>query len=74
MCLNELLHNEQITLMRYAAASEPAVLDAQRRKLSMFAHMLEAHPYPHRPYDLSGHALAVPRRGRRAQAIVEGAF
>ncbi len=50
MCLNQILKNEQITLMRHAAADDSTVIRTQRRKLNMFEKLLKAHPYAHRPY------------------------
>ena len=50
MSLNELLKNEQITIMRHASAAASIDGSVRRRKLNMFKMLLEAHPYPHRPY------------------------
>jgi hypothetical protein len=49
MCLNQLLRSEQITLMRYATATDPTAINVLRRKLSIVELLLHAHPYPHRP-------------------------
>lgn len=51
MCLNELLRDEQIALMRHAATTNPAEISVHRRTLSLFSKALTAYPYPHRPYD-----------------------
>lgn len=50
MCLNQILKDEQVTLMRFAAATDVVEAGVQARKLSFFSHLLEAHPYPHKPY------------------------
>jgi hypothetical protein len=50
MCLNQILKNEQITLMRHAAANKSRDIGKYRLKLNMFEKLLKAHPYPHRPY------------------------
>jgi hypothetical protein len=50
MSINEILKNEQITLMRHAAETDPIESKKHRRKLSMFERVLSAHPYSHRPY------------------------
>ena len=50
MCMNQILKNEQITLIRYSEATDQNVMAAQRRKLNLFGHILQAHPYVHRPY------------------------
>jgi hypothetical protein len=70
MCLNRILKNEQIALMRYSAASDPAEVGTYRRKLSLFGRQLNAHPYPHRPYSQrtldSRIGGAVPARAGKA--------
>ena len=48
--INQILMNEQITLMRHAAETDPIKSKKHRRKLSMFERVLSAHPYSHRPY------------------------
>lgn len=50
MCLNQILENEQVTLMQHAAADNAAKTKPLRRKLNMFQKLLEEHPYAHRPY------------------------
>jgi hypothetical protein len=45
MSINEMLKNEQITLMRHATESDPVETKMLRRKLSMFERVLTAHPY-----------------------------
>lgn len=50
MCLNQILQNEQVTLMRHAAADNMAKTRPLRRKLNMFQRLLQEHPYAHRPY------------------------
>lgn len=73
MCLNRILKDEQIALMRYSAASDPAVARFYRSKLSLFGRLLEAQPYPHRPYprrtqDLRIGGVAPTRFGKSALA------
>jgi hypothetical protein len=50
MSINKILKNEQITLMRYAAETDPVESKKHRRKLSMFERVLTTHPYSHQPY------------------------
>lgn len=50
MCLNQILKDEQITLMRYSQSTESCETKSLRRKLTSLEHLLKAHPYPHRPY------------------------
>lgn len=50
MCLNQLLEDEQIALMRYAAAISPAAIDRYTSEVETVARRLKAHPYHHRPY------------------------
>ncbi|WP_213500928.1 hypothetical protein [Novosphingobium decolorationis] len=50
MCLNQILENEQVTLMQHAAANNAAKIKPLRRKLNMFQKLLKEHPYAHRPY------------------------
>lgn len=53
MCLNQILENEQVTLMQHAAANDAAKIKPLRRKLNMFQKLLKEHPYAHRPYTLT---------------------
>ncbi len=53
MCLNQILKNEQLALMQHPAADNPDDMLKHRRKLSLFAQILDDYPYPHRPYFLS---------------------
>ncbi|OCC25319.1 hypothetical protein MB02_01200 [Croceicoccus estronivorus] len=50
MCINQILQNEQVTLMRHAAADSAAKSRPLRRKLNMIQRLLRKHPYAHRPY------------------------
>lgn len=75
MCINQLLRNEQITLMRYATATDPVMIDAHKRKLSIFERLLEAHPYPHRAYEsrvVAPSQLKPNRLDMSASGIAEG--
>jgi hypothetical protein len=69
MCINQILKNEQIELMRYASATDSVDISIHKRRLSMFGHLLEAHPYPHRPYVFQCMPNPV-RAGLRALSIV----
>jgi len=50
MALNNILRDEQITLMRLAAATDAADAGAHRRALGRIAGRLSLLGYPHRPY------------------------
>lgn len=50
MCLNQLLEDEQIALMRYAAATCPAAIDRYAFEVETVGRRLKAHPHRHRPY------------------------
>jgi hypothetical protein len=50
MCLNQILKNEQVALMRHAAAADIGVIRAHRQHLNMFERLLALHHYAHRPY------------------------
>lgn len=50
MCLNQLLHDEQIALMRYSAATDPLEIDRCGRKVAVIGLRLGSFPYRHRPY------------------------
>lgn len=50
MNLNELLHIEQVHLMRRAAAHSPCEIAMHGRELASVARRLSALPYNHRPY------------------------
>jgi hypothetical protein len=71
MDLNRILKNEQIALMRYSAASDPAEAGIYRRKLSLFGRMLESHPYPHRAHHSPSGEAGPVRVGKPALAAWE---
>lgn len=50
MSINDILMDEQLTLMQHAAAVDTGEIRGHRRKLSLFAAILTDHPYPHRPF------------------------
>ncbi|MFA5970037.1 MAG: hypothetical protein WC816_12455 [Sphingomonas sp.] len=50
MALNNILRDEQITLMQLAAATDAADADAHRHALGRIAGRLSLLDYPHRPY------------------------
>lgn len=50
MCLIQLLEDEQIALVRYAAATNPSAIDRYGRLIEGIARRLTAFPYQHRPY------------------------
>lgn len=50
MCLNKLLHEEQIALMSYSAATDPLEIDRHGRTIEIIARRLSSFPYRHRPY------------------------
>ena len=50
MCLNQILHGEQIAMMRAGASRSLADRIRHRHDLSRFGEQLKSHPYPHRPY------------------------
>lgn len=50
MSINDILMDEQLTLMRHAAAIDTGDIRVHRRKLSLFGSALAEYPYPHRPY------------------------
>jgi hypothetical protein len=50
MGLNQILENEQIAMMRHAAATTPCEIQEHRRKLGRIAGKLSLFAYPHRPY------------------------
>ena len=62
MSINQILKNEQITLMRHAAETDPIESKKHRRKLSMFKHLLAAHPYSHQPYSQANIVEGPPGR------------
>ena len=72
MCLNQILKSEQIALIQYNAETDPAVSRVHKRKLAMLGHLLEAHPYPHRPYDHRAITRISPaaRRSARSPALL----
>ena len=51
MCLNQILFDEQIALMRCHAASDPAHIRRHRGHMADASRLVAAYPYPHRPYD-----------------------
>ncbi|AIT82076.1 MULTISPECIES: hypothetical protein [Novosphingobium] len=50
MCLNQLLQDEQIALMRYSAATDPTEIDRYGRTIETIGLCLGSFPYRHRPY------------------------
>lgn len=50
MNLNQILENEQITLMQHAAATKPSEIQRHRRELGRIVRELSLFAYPHRPY------------------------
>jgi hypothetical protein len=50
MCLNQILKEEQIALMRYSAGAVQFGAASPRARLDRIARELELHPYNHRPY------------------------
>jgi len=54
MCLNEILKDEQLALIRYSQSTEPSEKKSLRKKLTSIRHLLKAHPYPHHPYAQRG--------------------
>lgn len=50
MCLNQLLEDEQIALMRYSAATKPSEVMRYRRKIESLGQRFKSFPYRHRPY------------------------
>ncbi|APW72947.1 hypothetical protein C3E99_13310 [Sphingopyxis sp. MG] len=50
MCLNQLLEEEQIALMRYSAATKPSEVMRYRRKIESLGRRFKPFPYRHRPY------------------------
>ena len=49
MCLNQLLEEEQIALMRYSAATKPSEVMRYRRKSESLGQRFKSFPYRHRP-------------------------
>lgn len=56
MSLNDILMDEQLTLMRYAVAVDTGEIRGHRRRLSLLATLLTDYPYPHRPFVYSNAA------------------
>jgi hypothetical protein len=54
MCLNEILKDEQIMLIRYSQSTDPREKTSLKGRLISIKHLLEAHPYPHHPYAQRG--------------------
>jgi len=50
MCLNQLLQDEQIALMRYSAATDPSEIDRYGRRIEIIGQCLRSFAYRHRPY------------------------
>lgn len=50
MCLNRILKDEQIALMRYSAEAARFGATIPNRRLDRIARELESYPYNHRPY------------------------
>ena len=50
MCLNQLLEDEQIALMRYSAATKPSEVMRYRPKIESLGQRFKSFPYRHRPY------------------------
>ncbi len=50
MSITQILHDEQIAMMRHASATLPAELDRHRLELARLAGKLARFAYPHRPY------------------------
>lgn len=67
MCLNQLLEEEQIALMRYSAATKPSEVMRYRRKIESLGQRFKSFPYRHRPYfPLNAGAGAIaPSRSQR---------
>src|SRR3546814_11117246 len=63
MCLNQLLEDEQIALMRYSAATKPSEVMGYRRKIESIGQCFKSFPYRHRPY-----LSPIVRRGALASA------
>jgi len=58
MTLNQILHDEQIAMMRHAAATSLAEVGRHRREIDRIGRMLSHSSYPHRPYLVTGEAMA----------------
>lgn len=71
MGLNQILENEQIVMMRHAAASSPCEIQEHRRKLGRFPGKLSLFAYPHRPcLSRNPHAcVPCPKRPRPAALL-----
>ncbi|MBC2664820.1 hypothetical protein H7F51_04745 [Novosphingobium flavum] len=54
MCLNEILKEEQIALMRYSAEVTNFGAISLNERLDQLARELEHYPYIHRPYLIQG--------------------
>jgi hypothetical protein len=50
MCLNQILFDEQIALIGYHAARDPAQTCRHRGQLAAASRLVASYPYPHRPY------------------------
>ncbi|QCB54547.1 hypothetical protein E5675_08930 [Sphingopyxis sp. PAMC25046] len=64
MCLNQLLEDEQLALMRYSAVTKPSEIMRYRRKIESLGQRFKSFPYHHRPYfpsNAAAGAIASPR-------------
>lgn len=50
MGLNQILHDEQIAMIRHSSATAPSEISQYRREVGRFAGRLSLFTYPHRPY------------------------
>ncbi len=58
MCLNQILFDEQIALIRQNTSCTPIQMQRHRQQLTDASLLLRAYPYPHRPYDPSRRRIA----------------
>jgi hypothetical protein len=65
--MNQLLFNEQLALIRFTETIDPNEIVGLNRKLSMFTHLLDAHPYAHRPYRFPSAGKRLLRRPSKEQ-------
>ena len=50
MSVTQILHDEQIAMMRHASATHPSEIARHRNELARLAGKLACFVYPHRPY------------------------
>ena len=50
MCLNQILQDEQLALMRYSRATSAPDLAAWRRHLGVITAAFQSYHYPHHPF------------------------